>query len=967
MTQRSPYRFLAVRIWAGVLATCAALAGITAWTDWRDYERAVQDIRTAAATAAQALDQDASRLLSAVDMILSAAAARVDMHAAGASDANTRALLDGLMRRVPAVTDLRVLDGGTGTPLFVHGRRAAAEDAALLADMAAHPGEAFWVGAPLPSETGWHVSVARRIAARAGDAPLVAVADLSLAELQRFYASLDLGAQGAVTLIRTDGMLLVRDPYLPEQVGAALAGGELMRAAARAKAGFVESNTSPLDGVARTISFRRLPDAPLVVAAGIARHEALAPWRAGIRQDIVLVLAVSLVLVGLGFGLTRVLARHAGLEARAREAAGRLAAEEARYRLLAENTSELIVLADEDGRCAYVSPAVERLLGYGPEAFAAAPLRLVHPDDRPALRAVRRLGPEVSQVTVVCRARRRRGGLVWLEGVVRRVPAAPGGPTLLATFRDVSERQRQARDLEEARIAAERASQAKTDFLAAMSHEIRTPLNGVLGYADLLLDDPGLAAHQRRYAERIGSAGAALLTVVDDILDVSRIEAGAIDLAPAPFSPEGLVDNAVSIVRGMAERKGLALEVSLDPRLPAFATGDADRLRQILLNLLNNAVKFTRAGRVSLRVFPDPDGPPDALRFCVEDTGIGIDPAQHDRLFQRFGQLDPSIRREFGGSGLGLAICRSLVLMMGGEIGVESRLGEGARFWFSLPLPPAEAPVPARDAPGRVPAPPARILLVEDVAINRDLARLVLEAEGHAVDVAEDGAGAVRMVQARAYDLVLMDVQMPGMDGITATEIIRALPGPERAVPIVAMTANVLPAQVEAFRAAGMDGHVGKPFKRHELAAAIAAHRATGAAAAQPAAPVPETAPEVAPEVAHDREAFASLAGLLGPERLAAMLDRLADDLRLRFRGDEPGALARDAHAVVAAAGLLGFTALSDLCRSLEEACEAGRDVTALHADLDRAGAAVLERIAAVKAGSFPRPAAERGAAAALL
>ncbi|MEH3145463.1 MAG: ATP-binding protein [Methylobacterium frigidaeris] len=948
MTLRSPYRFVAAGIWAGVLATCAALAGITAWTDWRDHERAVQDIRTAAATAAQALDQDASRLLSAVDMMLSAAAARVDMHAAGARDSNTRALLDGLMRRVPAVTDLRVLDGATGTPLFTHGRQAPGEDAALLADMAAHPGESFWVGSPLPSETGWHVSVARRIAAREEETPLVAVADLSLAELQRFYASLDLGAQGAISLIRTDGVLLVRDPYLPDQVGAALAGGELMQAAARAKAGIVETTTSRLDGVARTISFRRLADAPLVVAAGIARHEALAPWRAGIRQDAALVLAVSLVLVGLGLGLTRVLARHAALETRAREAAGRLSAEEARYRLLAENTSELIVLADEDGRCGYVSPAVERLLGYAPEVFAAGPLRLVHPADRPALRAVRRLGGEVSQVTVVCRARRRRGGVVWLEGVVRRVPAAPGGPTLLATFRDVSERQRQARDLEEARIAAERASQAKTDFLAAMSHEIRTPLNGVLGYADLLLDDPALDPRQRRYAQRIGSAGAALLTVVDDILDVSRIEAGAIELAPAPFSPEGLVDNAVSIVRGMAERKGLALDVSLDPGLPAFATGDADRLRQILLNLLNNAVKFTRAGRVALRVTPDPDGPPDSLRFCVEDTGIGIDPAQHGRLFQRFGQLDPSIRREFGGSGLGLAICRSLVLMMGGEIGVESRLGEGARFWFSLPLPPAEAPVPAGDEPGRVPAPPARLLLVEDVAINRDLARTVLEAEGHAVDVAEDGAGAVRAVQARAYDLVLMDVQMPGMDGITATEIVRALPEPARSVPIVAMTANVLPAQIEAFRAAGMNGHVGKPFKRQELAAAIAAHRREPGVGPGPGAPPPGAAPP--PEAALDREAFSSLADLLGPGRIATMLDRLAEDLRLRFQGDDRDRLARDAHAVVAAAGLLGFGALSELCRSFEEACEAGDDLTALRTDLDAARAAVLARIAGLKA-----------------
>ncbi|SFV09365.1 Signal transduction histidine kinase [Methylobacterium sp. 174MFSha1.1] len=411
---------------------------------------------------------------------------------------------------------------------------------------------------------------------------------------------------------------------------------------------------------------------------------------------------------------------------------------------------------------------------------------------------------------------------------VRTVRLAEGGA--IRTFSDVTERKRRElavleanRVAEAARVQAEAASAAKTEFLATMSHEIRTPLNGVIGYAELLVRAGDLSPVQGRSAARIQEAGQALLTVVNDILDFSKIEAGQIDLDPQPFGPAALADGAVAIVRTAADAKRLALIVETAPGLASRLVGDPNRLRQVLLNLVNNAIKFTPAGRVTLHLASTPlTCGRHALRVSVSDTGIGIPADRLGQLFQRFSQVDGSIRRRFGGTGLGLAISRQLVEAMGSTIGVESRPGAGSTFWFTVPLAAAAEEDPARERPPLAPlARPARVLLVEDSPINQDIARAILERRGHAVSVAGDGAEAVSALQAGGYDVVLMDVQMPGMDGLTATRHIRALGAPASRLPIVALTANVLPQQVAQFRAAGMDDHVGKPFRPDELLATV--------------------------------------------------------------------------------------------------------------------------------------------------
>ena len=308
--------------------------------------------------------------------------------------------------------------------------------------------------------------------------------------------------------------------------------------------------------------------------------------------------------------------------------------------------------------------------------------------------------------------------------------------------------------------------------------------------------------------------------------------------------------------------------------------------------------------------------PCGAVRFAVTDTGIGIAPERQGRLFQRFSQVDGSIRREFGGTGLGLAISKKLVERMGGTIGVESRLGAGSTFWFAVGLPAAGSPprLPPPQAPERTVS-PRRILLAEDLVVNQELVRAVLEREGHTVEVAQDGWEAVIAVQTNPYDLVLMDVQMPGMDGVTATRRIRALPGPMGEVPVIALTANVLPAQVAAFRAAGMNDHIGKPFRREELRAAI--ERWTGA-------PPSRQAPV-------DRTVYDDVAGLLGPARLARLLDDLAREIGDRLSdacldGTDLARLRGDAHGLASAAGQLGFAELAGLCQDLEQACREERD-----------------------------------------
>jgi signal transduction histidine kinase/CheY-like chemotaxis protein/ligand-binding sensor domain-containing protein/HPt (histidine-containing phosphotransfer) domain-containing protein len=507
----------------------------------------------------------------------------------------------------------------------------------------------------------------------------------------------------------------------------------------------------------------------------------------------------------------------------------------------------------------------------------------------------------------------------------------------------VHELERSEKEAHLAKEEADRANRFKSQFLANMSHEIRTPMNAVIGMTSILASSP-LTSEQREYVGTIRSSGESLLALLNDILDFSKIEAGKLAIEASPFALRQCVEEAADLLAAQAARKGLEIVCRVDPAVPALIESDATRLRQILVNLLDNAVKFTTSGEILVMVEateacspPPPEGSRDAwvedrlveLRFAVRDTGIGIGAERMDRLFRPFSQADSSTSRLYGGTGLGLAICHRLAQGLGGRIWVESEPGKGSTFWFTIRCRVCDAHLPqapreSEEAAGRSAGsglPPLRILIAEDNVINQKVALLLLQRLGYAADVAADGEETLAALRRQRYDVILMDVQMPGMDGLEAARRIREEWPAEERPRIIAMTANALQEDRETCLSAGMDGYLSKPVLLEDLREALC--RGVGTAVAAPAAGTANGDVESFDPGCIDQ--LWQLQDRTGQELVLPIIDHFLSEAPCRLAELRQSLAARDnlkfafaAHTFKASGAQLGAHRLAKICEDLE-------------------------------------------------
>jgi signal transduction histidine kinase/DNA-binding response OmpR family regulator len=941
-TSRSQRQAYALAIFGGVLiAVMMSLYGIQLYLRMTS---AVSNAKVSAQNLAEVLAEHTARSFEALDRTLQQAAIiRRDLGAGRfPTSESALAALRHLKETSPAIIALGWTDAAGNLEAHTYEEAPPRPNLGDLPHFIAQRDakeDRLFIAPPLRSAASgrWITAISRRLSNADGSFAGIVAAPIDQDYFARTYRMINLGENGVVALVDLGGMVMFRVPFDEKAIGKSFRDSPLFaQHMPQAPRGSFEA-VSVVDGLERIVGYKVVTGLPLVVLVSYRRDEILQPLYTQVRTfSPVFVVLVGVMLIGVVL-----------LIRQAREIASKTSVLE----MTLENMDQGLFVRHPDGTLPIYNRRALELTGLTADFMATNPTPQQNIDYQRQHGEFDNLAPEALAEMV----RQARSGLAYSyerqrpNGTVveiRGVPMPGGG--LLRTYTDITLRKR-----EEERIRA--LLEAKSEFLANMSHELRTPLTAILGVTDLLLAGDYRATQRGDFLELQRTAGRGLLTLINDVLDFSRIEAGQLAIENVPIFLRAKVKNCMALVADDAARKGLELTSWVADAVPDVVMGDPARLRQVLVNLLANAVKFTDRGAVRLTLERTADVAP-SLRFAVTDTGIGIAPEKLPLLFDRFVQADSSTTRRFGGTGLGLAISKRLAELMGGRIEVESKSGSGSTFSLTLELrEPAETlTTPAAPAaPAGLPLRAYRILLAEDNDLNRQIIATVLAQAGHDVTSVNCGAQAIAAASRDRFDLILMDVQMPGMDGYAAARAIRAAEHAARRIPIIALSANPLAEEAERCLGAGMDLYVPKPVDWPRLFAAMAdliaeSSRAGGRAGAPAGDDVDaQNCPIL------DATRLDELRRRIGEVNTANLLQMFEIEARSRFAADQVEStpaqtLAQQAHNLAGAAGMLGFLDFMAACQALEAAVGSGTDLASAHercrAARDRALAEIARR-----------------------